>query len=171
MYWDSGKTSISAINEGARSSEITYAGDDLQDDSTYYWRIKFWDNNGAEGVYSTETASFTTAFLNPPATCTLTKDTSNSQITINWADSNTNESGYQIEKNVNSGGFTSLVTKAADSTSHLDTDVSSGNTYQYRIRAEDSEGNTSRWCTTDTLNSPTGNFFFEGLNFEGLLFN
>ena len=61
LIWDSGKTSISAINEGERSSNILYGSSTpLElDGSTYYWRVKFWDDKDAEGDWSTSTAFFT----------------------------------------------------------------------------------------------------------------
>lgn len=51
--WDSGKTSMDNVNEGERCDEILYAGEKLPEDgTTYYWRIKFWDDEGDEGVWS-----------------------------------------------------------------------------------------------------------------------
>ncbi|PIS04710.1 MAG: hypothetical protein COT81_04980, partial [Candidatus Buchananbacteria bacterium CG10_big_fil_rev_8_21_14_0_10_42_9] len=59
-FWDSGKTAMAQTAEGARSPEISYGGPPLGwDGSTYYWRIKFWDQKDNEGVWSSETASFT----------------------------------------------------------------------------------------------------------------
>jgi len=56
--WDSGKTDITDFVEGSRSSEITYGGPALDNGATYYWRVKFWDYNEGEGLWSTESASF-----------------------------------------------------------------------------------------------------------------
>ncbi len=47
---------------GTRTSEITYSGPDLEDGTTYYYRVKFYDQTGAEGDWSTETASFDVGF-------------------------------------------------------------------------------------------------------------
>lgn len=54
LLWDSGKTSIgSPIANGARSADISFGGSSLSTDGkTYYWRIKFWDSNGSEGMWS-----------------------------------------------------------------------------------------------------------------------
>lgn len=44
--WDSTKTAlVPATANGSRSQDISYAGNALQPGATYYWRIKFWDNN------------------------------------------------------------------------------------------------------------------------------
>jgi hypothetical protein len=55
--WDSGKAVQTSCNEGSRCADVTYAGTALSAGSTYYWRIKFWDNSDAEGTWS-ETAQF-----------------------------------------------------------------------------------------------------------------
>ncbi|NIS80819.1 MAG: hypothetical protein GTO14_11550, partial [Anaerolineales bacterium] len=61
VMWDvgaSGNTMADTI-AGNRSPDIIYAGAPLQDATTYYWRITFWDDNGAEGAVSA-TQQFTT---------------------------------------------------------------------------------------------------------------
>ncbi len=52
--WDSGSagTSMSNCTESTRCADITYAGSALADQTTYYWRIKFWDDDGEEGSWS-----------------------------------------------------------------------------------------------------------------------
>jgi hypothetical protein len=57
--WDSGSTGteMTSKNNGERSPNITYAGGQLKYNTTYYWRIKFWNALGA-GAWSTETATF-----------------------------------------------------------------------------------------------------------------
>ena len=58
-YWDSGKTSLaSSTPQGARIDEVVYGGSVLASSTTYYWRIKFWDEADVEGAWSTETATF-----------------------------------------------------------------------------------------------------------------
>lgn len=53
MLWDSGKTAMSNVNEGDRCSNIDYNGQALSlNKIQYYWRIKFWDDEGNEGVWS-----------------------------------------------------------------------------------------------------------------------
>jgi hypothetical protein len=50
--WDSGKSSMTSTANGVRSPDISYAGTELSWDTTYYWRIKFWDTLGAQGTVS-----------------------------------------------------------------------------------------------------------------------
>ncbi len=67
-YWDSSKTSLSSTTpEGTRTPDISYGGSALASSTTYYWRIKFWDQADAEGSWSTTTSLFS---LETPATST-----------------------------------------------------------------------------------------------------
>jgi hypothetical protein len=52
------KTAITTFASGTRCSDISYENTNLIRGIIYYWRIKFWDNNGNEGAWSTETATF-----------------------------------------------------------------------------------------------------------------
>jgi len=55
VLWDSGAPGTAMANcvAGARSANITYGGAALtQDGATYYWRIKFWDDEPSEGAFS-----------------------------------------------------------------------------------------------------------------------
>ncbi|MGI5898241.1 MAG: hypothetical protein ACOX6Q_03755, partial [Candidatus Dojkabacteria bacterium] len=64
VMWNSGKVAFATpVDNGSRSSDITYAGTTLQWGVTYYWRIKFWDNAdpSLEGSWS-EVAQFTTNY-------------------------------------------------------------------------------------------------------------
>ena len=64
--WDSGKTALSTIvDENSRSEDIIYNGSGLFGGNTYYWRIKFWDDKGGEGAWST-TQQFSMATNNNP---------------------------------------------------------------------------------------------------------
>ena len=56
--WDSGKTALATTTEGNRIAAIEYAGSALASSTDYYWRIKFWDDEDAEGSWSTSTATF-----------------------------------------------------------------------------------------------------------------
>ena len=51
--WDSNQTALgTTITAGNRSQDISYAGSTLSTETTYYWRIKFWDDDNAEGSWS-----------------------------------------------------------------------------------------------------------------------
>ena len=52
---------MTTTSEGSESPSISYAGSALASSTTYYWRIKFWDDSDAEGDWSTTTATFSLA--------------------------------------------------------------------------------------------------------------
>jgi hypothetical protein len=66
--WDSGAsgTALADTTASNRSPDIMYSGSTLADSTTYYWRITFWDDDGAEGAVSA-TQQFTTGTLSPIA--------------------------------------------------------------------------------------------------------
>jgi len=58
--WDSGEagTSMTNCNQSSRCEDISYTGSTLAEQTRYYWRIKYWDDGGLEGAWSTEEAYF-----------------------------------------------------------------------------------------------------------------
>ncbi len=165
VMWDSGKVSISALNEGTRSALIPYAGTGLSPDTTYYWRIKFWDSFNVEGVWSSETASITNGSIGDLSSCTLEEGPEDDQITIHWEYGVGYPGEVEIQKNVDSAGFSALTTSTPPLASHVDSNISTTHTYQYRLRVAVG-GDYSNWCTTALLNLDTGTIMFENVNFD-----
>ena len=187
--WDSTKTSITNINQGDRSPDISYAGSTLQQGTLYYWKIKFWDIAGSESPWSS-IANFLT---NGPPTATslsIIGETNPEQIVFDiyfsalYTDPNgNNSSNYEIEINTLSD-FTGTV--MWDSTKTPIT-ITSGNrspniqyngtalsyngtTYYTRMRFWDTNDNASNWVTgqfIDTLKS----FQLNGLQIDGIQLN
>jgi regulation of enolase protein 1 (concanavalin A-like superfamily) len=57
------------------------------------------------------------------------------QVNLMWNDNSTNEVAFRIERKVGSGSFATLTTVAANQTSFVDSTVSAGETYTYRVIA------------------------------------
>src|SRR5690606_31765151 len=60
VVWDSGAlgTAMADCVAGSRSEDIHFGGDPLAlDGTTYYWRIRFWDDDGEVGAWSEDPAS------------------------------------------------------------------------------------------------------------------
>lgn len=96
--WDSGKSFQSACNENSRCSDITYTGSTLSDGSTYYWRIKFWDNLDSEGSWST-TQQFSMNSLPTVSSVVINGGNNinlneNSSIGVSWTSTITDTDGY-----------------------------------------------------------------------------
>ena len=59
--WASGKLALgSSLSEDTRMPAVSYAGTALDPATTYYWRIRFWDDTDDTGTWS-DTQNFTTA--------------------------------------------------------------------------------------------------------------
>ena len=56
--WDSNTSSMATTTEGNRGPDIEYSGNTLSYNTTYYWRIRFVDDEGAAGAWSTTTSYF-----------------------------------------------------------------------------------------------------------------
>lgn len=57
------------------------------------------------------------------------------QINLSWTDTPNNEQGYKIERKPNGGAFLEIATVAANVESYEDTNLLSGETYYYQIKA------------------------------------
>jgi hypothetical protein len=83
-----------------------------------------------------------------------------SQITLTWVDKADNETGYQVERALDSVNFTPIATLGANVTTYTDTGLAATTTYSYRVRAFNSVGpsaysNTATATTSATATVPT----------------
>ena len=67
---------------------------------------------------------------------------STNQIDLAWRDNADNEDEYIIERSLDSKGWASAATLAADSTSYSDASLNQATTYYYRVKARNSAGNS-----------------------------
>jgi fibronectin type 3 domain-containing protein len=75
------------------------------------------------------------AALSPPSSLTATA-VSSSQIRLSWVDTNSNESGYLVERSLSSStGFAQIASLAASATTFTNTGLAASTTYYYRVRA------------------------------------
>ncbi len=80
---------------------------------------------------------------NAPSSLTATAN-STTQITLNWSDNATNETGFKIERSTTAGsGFTEIAQVGADVTTFSNTNLQAGTTYFYRVRAYNNAGNSA----------------------------
>ncbi|EDY81493.1 hypothetical protein VDG1235_1111 [Verrucomicrobiia bacterium DG1235] len=62
------------------------------------------------------------------------------EVALNWSDNSDNEDGFEIERSIEGGDFESLAQVAADAEDYIDTSVTEGVNYTYRVRAFNSFG-------------------------------
>jgi len=152
---------------GSNTITLTGGGKLNWSGSNFYYKIRFFGPGTDTPILDEISLQYTA--LTDPISCVLEEGANNDQIIVRWADTNTIEDGYEIDKNTNdSWSSTPYYTTAADATSYTDnTSVSGNNRYQYRVRAK-KDTTYSGWCYTTTLNLGVGGFKFEGVKMEGL---
>lgn len=62
---------------------------------------------------------------------------------LNWVDNSTGETGFEIERRPAGGTFALLTTTAANATAFSDTTTTLGTTFEYRVRAVSTAGNSA----------------------------
>ena len=172
MMWDSTKTEFpSPITNGARSSDISYSGTTLAWDTTYYWKVKFWDNYDGESNWS-EVGQFTMNYKpNQPSSLETESLTNPGQVidttpefTAIYVDTNSGDTSvyYRIEVNTASDflgtsmwdstktEFPSPITNGDRSSeiSYSGTTLEWSSTYYWRIKLWDNYDAESDWSAT-----------------------
>lgn len=98
-------------------------------------------------------------FSEPPSDPTNCSAVQNgSDVDVTWTDNSNNEDNFEVQVNVNSGGWTSLsTTVAANATSYTDTTgYDDGDSLQYRVRALLSAGPDSGFSTSSSITYELG---------------
>lgn len=135
---------------GANATSYTNTG--LAVNTTYTYRIRgyktatcAWDGSYSAIAAATTTIAAPTGF-NASAANTTT-------VNLTWTDNTVSETGFKIERCAGSdcSDFAEIYTTAANATSYGDTNVASGTTYQYRIRATNS---TLSWNSDYASSAP-----------------
>jgi len=195
VMWDSGQTAITPITNGSRSSNISYTGTTLTTNgTTYYWRIRFWDNGGEvsswsetnfftmSGMPSIPSQLYTENLINPTSVTDITPELSALYIDPNL-DSATY---YEIEVNTasnfsgtvmwDSGQISTLIvnnTRSNNISYSGTTLTTNGATYYWRIKFWDSDNNVSNWSSTAQFTmgvsinnspNPPSSLFTEGVS-------
>ncbi len=194
VLWDTDQQPITIVN-GERSTDISYAGTALSlNGATYYWRIRFWDNNGTVSSWSGVASFLMSAPPNAPTDVTIDGSTPPvlfiASLTPKFKARHSDANGdsaiyYEIEVNTDSG-FAGTVMWDTDkqSVSAIANNTMSpeftyagtallpnSTTYYFRIRFWDTDDNVSPWSATYSFVSFLKYLRIEGLNLEGLGIN
>ena len=131
-----------------------YTATSALSDDTYYWRLRVKDSQGNWGGWSS-TWSFTIDTQGPSAP-TLSSPTNGSTITDNtpyfdWSDVN-DASVYDLEVD-NSSSFSNpeIDQSSLTSSDYTATSALSDDTYYWRLRVKDSQGNWGGWSETGSF--------------------
>lgn len=107
VMWDSNQTAMTSTANGARSPDISYAGSALSLGGTYYWRIRFTDDNSITGDWSTTQSFAMNAVPSAPTLDSPTNGATNRILTLGLKTTGTDANGdylqYKIELCTNAG--------------------------------------------------------------------
>ncbi len=84
------------------------------------------------------------------------------KVTLNWTDNASDEFGFVIERKVGNGVWQLLATLGSNATSYLDTTVSAGTSYSYRVRAT-GQGGDSANSNESAVTTPTAVVYLSDL--------
>lgn len=147
--WDSGAggTTITTCAKDARCQDLVYGSfgsaptalalnDDVDENTqtSYYWRLKYYDAAGAEGAYSA-TNSFTLLDAPNEPTTLVTSSVATTEIGLTWVDNSSIEDNYIVDSSTDGVTFTTFATSSANTTSATVTGLSANVQYTFRVRA------------------------------------
>lgn len=123
---------------------LDYTDTTVQNNRTYYYRIKASDQAGGVVGYAGP-VSARPEDLEPPPRPTITAlgETGQVRVTVGGAEV-ADLAGYHIERKVAGGGWSRITGVLIGEGDHVDANVSTGTTYIYRTYATDTSGNRSQ---------------------------
>ncbi len=136
---------------GTVGANVTsFTDDGLTADTQYSYRVKAHNAVGDSG-YSNVAAVKTLKveiiwplLTAPAAPSNLATDSvSKNGVALTWSDNSNNESGFRIERSSGGSAYSEIATVGTDSESFTDSAVTEGTTYNYRVRAYNSFGNSA----------------------------
>lgn len=139
-------TAVVTVNPGDNEviiSQLSYYWLPLQfePDTTYYFRLRAYDSATNEYSFISEESVTTTSYPAAPTGLTVTS-VANDRVELEWIDNADNETAYVIERSDwGSDNWAPIANPASPGTgtgpmTHIDTTVTEGLSYQYRVRAE-----------------------------------
>jgi len=134
----------------------SFVDSSLAANTTYFYRVCAF-NASAGSDYSNEANA--TTLPNPPATpgSLITIAASNNRITLAWADNSDNETGFAIERKMDTTGvYAEIALVPANVMNYSDIGLSSAIEYFYRVRAYNAGGHSgySNEASATTLIAP-----------------
>lgn len=143
--WPGEYTQIATVG----TDVTTYSDTGLSSNTTYSYVVTAWNSEG-ESAGSNE-ADDTTDPDAPAAPSGLTVTTdSTSQLTVDWTDNASTETGYEIQISLNGTSWSNEdIGLAANTVQYVDTGLDDNEQYYYRVRAKNATG-ASAWSNADS---------------------
>ena len=137
-------TGCTSFTQVGTTTSTSYNDTGLTGSTSYSYRVRAQDTNGIDGPYSS-VVSLTTPPANPslPGNLTATSP-SNTAIDLSWTASTETGgtiSDYLVERCLGASCTNFVQIGTSSSTIYLDSGLTTGNTYNYRVRAADVKSN------------------------------
>jgi hypothetical protein len=140
----------------------TFTNTGLSPATPYFYRLSATNADGDSAVTDTATATTNDVAPAAPTTLSISPVTSATELTLNWADNSTNETGFQVERSATgSGGWSLIFTTAANAVTYTNTGLSPSTPYFYRVRAVNGVGNSAYSNTVNATTNAGGSTQFE----------
>src|SRR3989344_5991934 len=99
----------------------------------------------------------TYTLLVAPSSLSAVASSTGPAISLTWSDNSSNESGFTVERNTDGVNFSGIATTSPNSTGYLDSGLTLGTKYYYRVRAFNSGAYTSytNIASATTIAAPT----------------
>ncbi|MBT0664575.1 DUF2341 domain-containing protein [Geobacter pelophilus] len=133
-----GCSDFAVVVSNLAANSASYIDTGLQGNTSYSYRVSAFKTATNSWSVGSEVTATTT--LIAPASLAASAPNSQ-QVNLTWTDTSGSETGYKIERCTGTGctfSGSEIATAAANATSYSDSTVTSGTTYQYRIRATNS---------------------------------
>ena len=139
--------SIDNVNFGqiatVGANVTSYSNPGLAANTSYYYRVQATNSVGSSAYSNVAIATTQQTLALPAAPSNLAASgISASQIRLTWSQNSSNETGFRIERSINSSSWSEIGTVGSDVTSYTDVTVSSLTTYYYRVQAYNGSGNS-----------------------------
>ncbi|RMG69750.1 MAG: hypothetical protein D6711_18910 [Chloroflexi bacterium] len=137
------------------ANNTSYSNTGLSCGTTYYYRVRAYNDSGNSSYSNTDSAATSTCPPNVPAAPSNLNATavSTSQINLTWNDNSNNETGFKIYRSPDESNWSQIATVSTNSTSYANTGLNCGTIYYYRVRAYNGSGDSSYSNTTSTTTS------------------
>ncbi|HXO84921.1 MAG TPA: fibronectin type III domain-containing protein [Gemmatimonadales bacterium] len=133
-------TQIASVGSNVR----TYSNTGLTGGTRYWYRVRAY-NTAGNSAYSNEASATTSGPLAP--TNLQAVAVSGAVVDLTWTDNAVDETSYRIQRAPDAGGvpgtWANLTTVGANVTTYRNTGRTPATTYWYRVRAENSAGNSA----------------------------
>lgn len=122
----------------------------------YSYRVRA-TGSAANSTYSAVVSVSTPPAPPAPPASVFAAPLSTTEVRVAWADSSSNETGFEVERSTDGGGFVPVATLGAGLTSFTDGGLALGPTYIYRVRAVN-VGGASAYTTAPAVTIVTLQF-------------